>query len=81
MITHAIETLHTRRDTSHVHNNGKFFGKKIQNDTTYLKHYHLLILQSFTENVLNYLFSQLSSEESRDVQYNKDLINLFKNGD
>lgn len=57
----------------------KYFGKKLANDTSYLKMYHILILVDFTEEVLNYIFSQLSTEESRKTKYNDDLRNLFKN--
>jgi len=41
--------------------------------------YHIEILVSFTEEVLDYLFSQLSTEKSRrNIKYNHDLNNLFK---
>ena len=77
-ITHAIETLIKRRDSIHVHNDQKYFGEKIQNDNSYLKGYHIKILTKFTENVLNYLFFQLSSEEIRKTKYDKDLRKLFE---
>lgn len=78
-ITHAIETLKIRRDSVHVHNDKKYFGNKLQKDKTYLKKYHIWILRDFTEEVLVYLFSQLSSGEPWKTKYNKDLSNLFEN--
>ncbi len=78
-IVHAIKTLIIRRDSVYAHNDNKYFGKKLQNDKTYLKKYHIWILRDFTEEVLVYLFSQLSSEEPRKTKYNKDLINLLGN--
>ena len=76
-ISHAIETLISRRDSIYAHNDKKYFGKKLVKDTSYLKMYHIWILVNFTEEVLNYLFSQLSSEESRKTKYDKDLSNLL----
>lgn len=76
-INHAIKTLRVRRDSYHVHNDNKYFGKKLQNDSTYLKTYHIWFLRDFTEEVLNYLFSQLSDEEVRKTKYDEDLINLL----
>ncbi|HFL3266444.1 TPA: hypothetical protein ACG3I4_002393 [Clostridioides difficile] len=70
-IKHAIETLRTRRDTFHVHNDKKYFGVKIQNDKTYLKKYHIWILRNFTEDVLNYICLQLSSQITRKTKYDK----------
>lgn len=61
----------------YAHNDKKYFGKKLVKDTSYLKMYHIWILVNFTEEVLNYLFSQLSSEESRKTKYDKDLSNLL----
>lgn len=78
IITHAIKTLIKRRDSIHVHNDQQYFGEKLQNDNSYLKTYHIWILTNFTENVLNYLFSQLSSEEIRKTKYDKDLKKLFE---
>lgn len=78
-ISHAIKTLITRRDSIFVHNDKKYFGEKLKNDTSYLKKYHIWILRNFTEEVLNYLFLQLSSEETLKTKYNCDLCNLFKN--
>ena len=78
-ISHAIKTLITRRDSILVHNDKKYFGEKLKNDISYLKKYHIWILCDFTEEVLNYLFSQLSSEETLKTKYNCDLCNLFKN--
>lgn len=78
-IAHAIKTLTYRRDSVYVHNDNKYFGNKIQNDNSYLKMYHLWILASFTEEVLIYLFSQLTSDKSRQTKYNNDLGKLFEN--
>lgn len=77
-ISHAIKTLMSRRDSIYAHNDKKYFGKKAVNDTSNLKMYHIWLLTNFTEEVLDYLFSQLSSEESRKTKYNKDLSNLLK---
>ena len=77
-ISHAIETLISRRDSIYAHNDKKYFGKKLVKDTIIIwKMYHIWILVNFTEEVLNYLFSQLSSEESRKTKYDKDLSNLL----
>ena len=78
-ISHAIKIIRTRRDSILVHNDKKYFGEKFKNETSYLKMYHIWILCDFTEEVLNYLFSQLSSEETLKTKYNYDLCNLFKN--
>ncbi|MCI8562162.1 MAG: hypothetical protein HFH69_01455 [Lachnospiraceae bacterium] len=78
-ISHAIKTLICRRDSVYAHNDKKYFGKNLVKDNSYLKMYHILILVDFTEEVLNYIFSQLSTEESRKTKYNDDLRNLFKN--
>lgn len=51
----------------------------MENNKSYLKKYHIWFLRDFTEELLDYLFSQLSSGESRKTKYNKDLSNLFKN--
>lgn len=77
IISHAITTLTDIRDTMHVHNDKKYFGKNLVNDDLYFKMYHIRSLVRFAEDVLNYLFSQLSSEESRKTKYNNDLNNLF----
>lgn len=79
VISHAIKTIRTRRDSILVHNDKKYFGKNFKNETFYLKMFHIWILRDFTEEVLNYLFSQLSSEETLKTKYNYDLYNLFKN--
>ena len=77
-ISHVIKILINRRDSIYAHNDKKYFGKKTVNDTSNLKMYHIWYLVNFTEEVLSYLFSQLSSEESRKTKYNKDLSNLLK---
>jgi len=76
-IVHAVNVLIVRRDSIQAHNDGKYFGKKLLNDKTYLKTYHIWFLRNFTEEVLSYLFSQLSSEKIRETKYNKDLRRLF----
>ena len=77
-ISHAIKTLTNRRDSIYAHNDKKYFGKKLIKDTSYLKMYHIWNLVNYTEEVLNYLFSQLSSnEEKRKTKYDKDLSNLL----
>jgi len=69
----------SRRDSYYAHNDKKYFGKNLVNDTSNFKMYHIEILVSFTEEVLDYLFSQLSTEKSRrNIKYNHDLNNLFK---
>ena len=77
-ISHAIKTLMSRRDSYYAHNDKKYFGKNLVNDTSNLKMYHIEFLVSFTEDVLDYLFSQLASEKMRTTKYNQDLSNLFK---
>lgn len=72
-INHAINTLKDRRDTMHAHNDKKFFGWKLKKDTSYLKEYHIWFLVMLTEELLTYLFEQLSSEEIRKPMYNKEL--------
>lgn len=78
-IIHAIEILRERRDQYHVHNDKKYFGEKIVNDTSHLPMYYIWFLRDFTEDVLQYLWSQLSSEACRKEKYDKDLNNLFQN--
>lgn len=78
-ISHAIKTLTSRRDSIYAHNDKKYFGKKLINDTSDLKMYHIWALVNYTEEVLNYLFSHLSSnEEKRKTKYNQDLSNLLE---
>lgn len=78
-ISHAIKTLTSRRDSIYAHNDKKYFGKKLINDKSDLKMYHIWALVNYTEEVLNYLFSHLSSnEEKRKTKYNQDLSNLLE---
>lgn len=77
-IVSAINTLRVRRDKYFVHNDDKYFGTKIENDETYLPKYKIWFLRDFTEEVLSYLWEQLSDEKHREVKYNKDLENLCK---
>lgn len=78
-IAKAIEILKLRRDTYYVHNDNKYFGEKLQEDKSYLPMYVICELRDFTEEVLEYLHSQLSQEEHRQTRYDKDLKNLFEN--
>lgn len=50
-ISHAIKTLMSRRDSYYAHNDKKYFGKNLVNDTSNFKMYHIEILVSFTEEV------------------------------
>lgn len=77
-ITPTIKTLRMRRDQYHVHNDKKYFGEKIVNDTSHLKNYHILILRDFTEEILFYLWNQLTDEKHRETKYNDDLKNLLE---
>ena len=77
-ICHTINVLRERRDTIYAHNDSKYFGDKIEKDKTYLKTYHILILVDFTERLLTYIFSLLSSEEMNKVKYDNDLKKLFE---
>ena len=79
LITHAIDTLKDRRDTMLVHNDKKFFGWKLKKDTSFLKKYHIWFLVILTEEILTYLFEQLSSEEIRKPKYNMELSKLLLN--
>lgn len=78
-ISYTIQALRSMRDSVYAHNDKKYFGKNLVNNTLDFKMYHIWFLVKFTEEVLNYLFSQLSSKESRKTKYNKDLCNLFNN--
>lgn len=77
-IATAISILQQRRDNIFAHNDKKYFGPKIKNDKTYLPNYKIWGLIAFTDEVLKYLFSQLSSDEISKTKYNNDLENLFK---
>lgn len=77
-ITHAIETLRLRRDQYHAHNDKKYFGVKIANDKSHLQKYYIWFLRNFTEEVLSYLWSQLSDKKCRETKYNNDLDNLLQ---
>ena len=77
-ITPTIKTLRMRRDQYHVHNDKKYFGEKIVNDTSHLKNYHIFILRDFTEEILFYLWNQLTDEKHRETKYNDDLKNLLE---
>lgn len=76
-ISYAIKTLRNRRDSIYAHNDKKYFGKKLVKDTSYLPMYNIWLLVNFTEEVLEYLSSQLSLEESRKTKYDKDLSKLL----
>lgn len=77
-ITSAIDILLMRRDNIFAHNDPKYFGlKKIEKDKTYLPMYKIWKLINLTEEVLDYLFSQLSSEQRMQPKYNRDLEQLF----
>lgn len=77
-ISYAIEVLRTRRDHAHVHNDKQYFGFKILNDDSSLDRNHIIVLIEFAEEVLNYLFSQLSSDDAIKPTYNQDLRNLLE---
>lgn len=78
-IKHAIKILRLRRNKIHAHNDKDYFGIRLQNDTSVLKNYHIWYLVNFTERVLNFLLSELSSENTQKPKYDGDLNNLFKN--
>lgn len=77
-LSDAIKKLRTRRDTSHAHNDKRYFSAKPQNDKSALKEYHISFLVLFSEKVLDYLFHQLSTGRIRGVRYNEDLERIFK---
>ena len=77
-ISEAIKELSTRRDTSHAHNDKRYFGEKLQNEKSALKEYHISFLISFSEKVLTYLFNKLSTDRIREARYDKDLERIFK---
>lgn len=77
-ISYTIKELTSRRDSILAHNDKKYFGEKIQKYTAYLPTYYIWRLIDFTENILNYLFSQFSSEETIKTKYNNDLTNLWE---
>lgn len=77
-ISHTVNVLRERRDTIYAHNDSKYFGDKIEKDKTCLKTFHIQILVNFTERILTYIFSQLSSEEMNKVKYDNDLKKLFE---
>ncbi len=74
----TIETLRKVRNSIHAHNDPQYFGEKLQNSKLKLKTYQIWDLACFSEEVLNYLFSQLSSEEIRKTKYDKDLKKLLE---
>lgn len=76
-IVDAIKVLRHRRDTKYAHNDSKYFGKKILNDKLCLPKYKLWILNGFTREVLEFLFSELSCDKARETKYDEDLKNLF----
>lgn len=77
-ISYTIKELTSRRDSILAHNDKKFFGGKIQKYTAYLPTYCIWRLIDFTEDILKYLFSQFSSEETIKTKYNNDLSNLWE---
>lgn len=77
-ISHTVNVLRERRDTIYAHNDSKYFGYKIEEDKTYLKTFHIQILVDFTERILTYIFSQLSSEVMNKVKYDNDLKKIFE---
>lgn len=77
-IVYAVKTLKEWRDSFHVHNDYKYFGDKLQNDKPALKTFHITLLENFTSGVLEYLFSELSSEEMPKLKYDGDLKNLLE---
>ncbi len=77
-IAYAIKTLRMRRDKYHAHNDKKYFGEKIANDTSHLPKYYIWFLRDFTEEVLSYLWNQLTDEKPRETKYNDDFEQLLK---
>lgn len=77
-IKEAIDILRVRRDSLYAHNDGKYFGVKIQREKSYLPRYKLCHLRDFTEEVLVFLFTQLTHSEPRKSKYDNDLENLLK---
>ncbi len=76
-IAHAIQILRLRRDQYYAHNDKKYFGKRIENDESYLPNYCIWSLRDFTEELLSYFWSQLSNKKCRETKYDNDLNNLF----
>lgn len=74
----VVKTLTTWRDSFHVHNDCKYFGEKLQNDKPALKTSQIILLENFTDRILDYLFSQLSSEEVPKPKYDRDLEKLLE---
>lgn len=77
-IAYAIKTLRMRRDKYHAHNDKKYFGEKIANDTSHLPKYYIWFLRDFTEEVLSYLWNQLTDEKPRETKYNDDFEQLLR---
>lgn len=77
-IAYAIKTLTTWRDSFHVHNDSRYFGENLKNEKPTLKSSQLFILWSYTNTLLQFLFSQLSSEETRKTKYDGDLKRLLE---
>lgn len=76
-LVQAVQVLRQRRDKFHAHNDKKYFGAKLANDTSYLPMYEIWFLTNFTEKVLSYLWEQLSDKKHREIKYNNDLDNLL----
>lgn len=77
-ILDTIKTLTKIRDSIHVHNDKKYFGKKMSNNEFSFSMSDARFLILFAAKVLDYLSSKLSYETQRKTKYNKDLINLIK---
>ena len=77
-ISSAIPVLKLRRDSILAHNDKKFFGENIIKEHSILKKYQIWFLSNFTQEVLDYLHSQLTNEETtRKPKYNNDLNSLL----
>lgn len=76
-ITHAIKILRVRRDSLYAHNDSKYFGKNMENDKTFLPMFELWALRDFTDEILKYVFKQLSDDEPRKIKYDADLKKLI----
>lgn len=77
-ISHGVEIVRKRRDTLLAHNDKKYFGKKIGEDTSYLPKYYLWMMRDFVNEILDFISLQLGvSSMHYNTKYDGDLKNLF----
>ena len=77
-LSYGIEIVRKRRDTMLAHNDKKYFGEKMAEDTFWLPKYYLWMMRDFVSEVLKFISDQLGFEPRHcTAKYDGDLKKIF----